>query len=158
MALSLSKQEEAFRQDAISFLDRNLTQKMHGAAAKGTSILTDFDLASLQCKAERAGVDVTDQHIISGISDRTRDAAAPSALKLMESEVNQSLDERALESIGLHRHVDYLSSRETRTDWAAGPNYAIPLVGSYLKNRASTNYGGSSEVQRNIMSRVLFGL
>lgn len=118
----------------------------------------DFNRKLADAEIRLLGVDTTEQRIIAGISDGSGGPGAPSTLKLMGSEVGQMLDELALQSIALYAHPDFLHAREGRTNWSAGPNYAIPVAGSYLNNRASTIYGGSSEVQRNILSKVLFGL
>ena len=39
-----------------------------------------------------------------------------------------------------------------------GPDQALTAFPSYLNNRASTIYGGSDEVQRNIMAKFVLGL
>ena len=39
-----------------------------------------------------------------------------------------------------------------------GPDYALTAFPAYLNNRASTIYGGSDEVQRNIMAKFVLGL
>ena len=124
------------------------------------ALINDFDFSKkiAQAEIQLLGIDITEQRIISGISVGSGGPADPSALKLMGSEVSQAIDDLAVQAVGQFAQPDFSNVREGRTNWSAGPDYAIPLVGRYLNNRASTIYGGSSEVQRNIISKVLFGL
>jgi hypothetical protein len=41
--------------------------------------------------------------------------------------------------------------------WIGGADYAIPLTGNYLNVRKTTIYGGSNEVQRNIVAQGVLG-
>jgi alkylation response protein AidB-like acyl-CoA dehydrogenase len=40
----------------------------------------------------------------------------------------------------------------------AVPGHAQPLVGRYLNGRAASIFGGSQEVQRNIIAKAVLGL
>jgi acyl-CoA dehydrogenase len=39
-----------------------------------------------------------------------------------------------------------------------GPDHSLTAMARYLNNRAGSIYGGSNEVQRNIMARLVLGL
>jgi acyl-CoA dehydrogenase len=39
-----------------------------------------------------------------------------------------------------------------------GPEYAAPLASRYFNSRKGTIYGGSNEIQRNIISQHILGL
>jgi acyl-CoA dehydrogenase len=39
-----------------------------------------------------------------------------------------------------------------------GPDYAPGLVGELVYRRACTIYGGTAEIQRNIIAKTMFGL
>jgi hypothetical protein len=41
--------------------------------------------------------------------------------------------------------------------WLGGADHAIPLTGNYLNVRKTTIYGGSNEVQRNIVAQTVLG-
>jgi alkylation response protein AidB-like acyl-CoA dehydrogenase len=41
--------------------------------------------------------------------------------------------------------------------WVGGASHAIPLTGNYLNVRKTTIYGGSNEVQRNIVAQTVLG-
>jgi alkylation response protein AidB-like acyl-CoA dehydrogenase len=77
----------------------------------------------------------------------------PSLLKLSTSAVMQRIGEVALDAVG-HR----LAPRFHRAD--AGTNAPVPeieWVQNYMYLRARTVFGGSSEVQKNVIARQLFG-
>lgn len=126
----------------------------------GRRLIETPGFAASLAEAEIAvtGIDITEQRIISKISDGTASPADPSFLKLRGTEMTQKLDALLVAALGVYAGPDYRAAREGRANWAPGPDYAVPVLGAYLNNRAATIYGGSSEVQRNIMSKVLFGL
>jgi alkylation response protein AidB-like acyl-CoA dehydrogenase len=41
--------------------------------------------------------------------------------------------------------------------WLGGASHAIPVTGTYLNVRKTTIYGGSNEVQRNIVAQTVLG-
>ena len=43
-------------------------------------------------------------------------------------------------------------------DWLPGPEYAPPAIGTYLNKRASSIFGGSNEVQRDIIAKLVLRL
>lgn len=78
-------------------------------------------------------------------------------LKLMGTELKQRVDELLLELVGYGAFptsagFSPLSNEETAFD--KGPD----AMSGYLFNRASTIYGGTTEVQKNIMSKMILGL
>jgi alkylation response protein AidB-like acyl-CoA dehydrogenase len=38
------------------------------------------------------------------------------------------------------------------------PEYAAPLAATYLNQRKATIYGGSNEIQRNIIAQMILGV
>jgi acyl-CoA dehydrogenase len=63
-----------------------------------------------------------------------------------------------VEALGVWAAADYAAARHGLVNWAPGPDHAVPVMGKYLNNRAATIYGGSSEVQRNIIAKAGLGL
>jgi alkylation response protein AidB-like acyl-CoA dehydrogenase len=80
-----------------------------------------------------------------------------SMLKIRGSEIQQSLSELACEALGY-----YAAPYEHRPDGSnqppVGPDYAQGRMESYLYYRATTIYGGSNEIQRNIIAKMVLGL
>jgi alkylation response protein AidB-like acyl-CoA dehydrogenase len=79
---------------------------------------------------------------------------APSVLKLESSQMVQRLSEIALDTTGRRLASRFLALDET------GPNAAnqgVESVHNYLYLRSRTIVAGTSEVQKNLIARSLFG-
>jgi alkylation response protein AidB-like acyl-CoA dehydrogenase len=80
-----------------------------------------------------------------------------SMLKIRGSEIQQNLSELACAALGY-----YAAPYEHRPDGSnqppVGPDYAQGRMESYLYYRATTIYGGSNEIQRNIIAKMVLGL
>lgn len=128
----------------------------------GTALAADPAFTRKLAETEIAidAVDLTERRIISQLSSggNTGDAAA-SMLKLKGTETSQAVTELALEALGFYarpdqRHALGLGANEA----PVGPDYGATVTARYLNTRAATIYGGSSEVQRNILARLALGL
>ena len=107
-----------------------------------------------------AAVDMTEQRVICATStgQAVGDATA-SMLKLKGTETMQRVTALAMEALGVYAAPDQLASLSIGSNTAPiGPDYATTPTARYLNMRASTIYGGSSEVQHNIMARTALGL
>jgi acyl-CoA dehydrogenase len=85
--------------------------------------------------------------------------ATASMLKLKGSETMQRVTEIALEALGLYatvnqRHAQAPGSNEK----TIGPDDGRPVSATYLNTRAASVFGGSNEIQRNILARAALGL
>ncbi len=82
-----------------------------------------------------------------------------SVLKIKGSEIQQRLTELTLEAVG-HYGFPFLGD-EQLDGWnesPIGPDYAIGSAPSYYNTRKTTIYGGSNEIQRNIIAKMILGL
>lgn len=80
-----------------------------------------------------------------------------SLLKIVGSELAQRLNGMALDLVarfGLPYHVPALSGGEPDIQFEGGAG----IIREYLHGRASTIYGGSNEIQRNIIAKSVLGL
>ena len=84
-------------------------------------------------------------------------ALTPSALKLQGCELLQRILGLQVETLGPHGAAFY--PHETFHDpagTAPGPDWAPGVTAEFMFRRAATIYGGSNEVQRNIIAKLLF--
>jgi hypothetical protein len=82
-----------------------------------------------------------------------------SFLKIRGSELQQRISELTLEAVG---HFGLLKSNENQleqsNEYYPGPEYSNNTGADYLNLRKTTIYGGSNEIQKNILSKMVLGL
>jgi alkylation response protein AidB-like acyl-CoA dehydrogenase len=131
-------------------------------AGDGRRLADDEAFARKICEVEILvdAVDFTERRVISQISagGNAGDSTA-SMLKLKGTETMQMATELAIEALAYYIFPDQRHALGMGSNLAPiGPDYATSVAARYLNTRASTIYGGSSEVQRNILARVALGL
>jgi alkylation response protein AidB-like acyl-CoA dehydrogenase len=93
----------------------------------------------------------------------TRDAHSPgpeaSLLKVRGTEIQQLLTELMIEALGPNALPFDLDHLDGRTDHAVtGDDTGAPLGANYLNMRKTSIYGGSNEIQKNIIAQMILGL
>jgi alkylation response protein AidB-like acyl-CoA dehydrogenase len=82
---------------------------------------------------------------------------ASSILKLKGSEIQQGISELLMEVVGPYA-VPYQPGAEGWNEPPIGADYAGPLAPTYFNWRKISIYGGSNEIQKNIISKAILGL
>jgi len=82
--------------------------------------------------------------------------AAASMMKLRGSEVMQKLTELTVDALGFVG-MPYAGRDDGSHQSPGAPAYADGRIEDYLFRRAATIYAGSSETQRNILAKTIFG-
>ncbi len=80
-----------------------------------------------------------------------------SILKIRGSEIQQTLAELMMEAVGPYALAFDPAAMELDAE-SIGPDYAAPLAAHYFNYRKTTIYGGSNEIQRNIIAQLVLGL
>jgi alkylation response protein AidB-like acyl-CoA dehydrogenase len=97
------------------------------------------------------------------VASAEREGRAPgpeaSILKIRGSEIQQALTELQMEAVGPYA-LPFLPMAwgENWIGAPVGPEYAAPLASRYFNYRKTTIYGGSNEIQRNIIAQQVLGL
>jgi alkylation response protein AidB-like acyl-CoA dehydrogenase len=94
-------------------------------------------------------------------ADRQGKPLGPEAsiLKIKGTEIQQALTELEMEAVGPYA-LPHLPAQWS-DHWLGervGPEYAAPLAAQYFNYRKVSIYGGSNEIQRNIIAQQVLGL
>jgi alkylation response protein AidB-like acyl-CoA dehydrogenase len=81
-----------------------------------------------------------------------------SVLKIKGSEIQQRITELTLEAAGYHAFPDALRAAVGDNLGAIGPEGAWGSAAAYFNMRKTSIYGGTNEIQRNIMAKFVLGL
>jgi len=79
-----------------------------------------------------------------------------SILKIKGTEIQQRLTELTLEAIGYYAYPNERFFGDN--EYPVGPDYAVGEAGHYFNWRKASIYGGSNEIQRNIIAKAVLGL
>jgi alkylation response protein AidB-like acyl-CoA dehydrogenase len=76
--------------------------------------------------------------------------------------LQQAITELAVEAVGYYAmpfmQNTWAELRVETNEPRIGPVYAAPVAPSYFNYRKASIYGGTNEVQRNIMAKLILGL
>ena len=104
-------------------------------------------------------IEMTEHRVMAALASGKNPGPASSMLKTQGTEAMQRLDELAIEGAGCYAAVDQREAREPGANLPiVGPDHSLTLMARYLNNRAASIYGGSNEIQRDIMARLVLGL
>ncbi|MGE3142610.1 MAG: acyl-CoA dehydrogenase family protein, partial [Hyphomonadaceae bacterium] len=82
-----------------------------------------------------------------------------SVLKIKGTEIQQRLTELTLEAVAYYGMPDARHFPPALgNDLTIGPDYAEEAAPGYLNMRKTSIYGGSNEIQRNIIAKMVLGL
>jgi alkylation response protein AidB-like acyl-CoA dehydrogenase len=104
-------------------------------------------------------LEITDLRVASAEREGRAPGPEASILKIKGTEIQQTLTELMMEAVGPYA-LPFLpeSWGEHWLGERVGPEYAGPLAARYFNGRKVTIYGGSNEIQRNIIAQQLLGL
>ena len=73
------------------------------------------------------------------------------------TELQQNISELFIEMLAYYSHP-FLTETELGSNESIGPDYAGAAMPHYLNFRKVSIYGGSNEIQRNVISKAILGL
>ena len=90
--------------------------------------------------------------------DLGRPDPASSILKIKGSQLQQATTELLLEVAGPFAMAAPERGAEPTNDWPFDHDWADAAAASYFNNRKVSIYGGSNEIQKNIIAKAVLGL
>ncbi|AUM14006.1 acyl-CoA dehydrogenase family protein [Ketobacter alkanivorans] len=106
-----------------------------------------------------SALEFTENRIKAALGSGQSPGAVASMTKIVGTELSQKLTELAIEAVGVAGLPWQLDALEPGAGVAPiGPEYALTAMPRYLNTRATTIYGGSNEIQRGIIAKMVLGL
>ncbi len=118
---------------------------------------TNFKNKIEAAEIELTATEFTELRTLSQISSGGAPGPESSILKIKGTELQQSISELFIEMLGYYAHP-FLTEAELGSNASIGPDYAGPAMPHYLNFRKVSIYGGSNEIQRNVISKAILGL
>ncbi len=112
-----------------------------------------------QVEIDLMALEITNLRALSAEAEKRAPGPEASLLKIKGTEIQQTLSELMMYAVGPYAlPFERDSPEEGGMKAVAGPAYAAPLAATYCNLRKVTIYGGSNEIQRNIISQMILGL
>ena len=113
-------------------------------------------------EVELKALEMTQLRVVAAERNRkgNRPDPASSILKIKGSEIQQTISELLLEVVGpyaLPYQPEYLDE-ERWNEPPVGPDWAPSLAPTYFNTRKVSIYGGTNEIQKNIIAKAILGL
>ncbi|WP_417620830.1 acyl-CoA dehydrogenase family protein [Parasphingorhabdus sp.] len=143
---------------------RGVEQLKEIAAAEmldGKPLLEDMGFATKisQLEIDLSALEITELRTLAGEQAGKGPGPESSLLKVKGTEIQQRLTELTLEAVGYYGAPDFRSFPDDGSnDFPIGPDYAHHAAPTYFNMRKTSIYGGSNEIQRNIITKMILGL
>ncbi len=125
----------------------------------GRTLLEDEDfrrkLAELEI--DLAALEMTELRVLAREQAGKGPGPESSLLKIKGTEIQQRLTELTLEAVGNYAQP-YTRDLPQSNEFAIGPEYSRAAAPVYFNWRKASIYGGSNEIQRNIIAKMVLGL
>jgi pimeloyl-CoA dehydrogenase large subunit len=111
-------------------------------------------------EVELKALEMTELRVVAARTRSSKPDPASSILKIKGSEIQQTITELLLEVVGPYALPDQATHDEDErwNEPPVGPDWGGPLAAQYFNTRKTTIYGGSNEIQKNIIAKAILGL
>ena len=118
----------------------------------------DLNKKIAEVEIDLMALEFTELRALAAIAGGGHPGAESSILKIRGTEIQQRISELFVEAAGQYilpyEGPDGFESNKT----PAGPDYASNSVAHYLNFRKTSIYGGSNEIQKNIIAKAILGV
>ena len=116
----------------------------------------DFQLKLAQLEIDLSALEMTELRVLAREHAGKGPGPESSLLKVNGTEIQQRLTELTLEAIG--NYAQPYTRELGGNEFAVGPDYSRTPAPVYFNWRKASIYGGSNEIQRNIIAKMVLGL
>ena len=120
----------------------------------------DFKRKISDLEIDLTALEYTELRTLAKESKGEGPGAESSILKIKGTEIQHRITELTIEAVGSYASP-YLApayEREGTNYFAIGPDYSQGAAQNYFNTRKTSIYGGSNEIQRNIIAKMVLGL
>ena len=149
-----------------------LAHERFGIAAVGASmrelsrlkdVVKELDSPELDKKVAEvelsiSALELTELRLLSALENGGNPGAESSILKIKGTEIQQRLTEIFVEAAGEYALMYPGAHGYGSNDKPSGPEFAAASLSKYLNMRKTSIYGGSNEIQKNIISKFVLGV
>lgn len=131
------------------------------AAAKEADLLGDPAIRRrfAELDSQVRTIHAVEDMVLAAIGEGRDPGPASSMLKVQGTECQQGIQELAVEVAGIYAAPYQYEARQAGSNEGfVGPESALTATARYFNGRAASIYGGSNEIQRNIMAKLVLGL
>ena len=119
----------------------------------------DFRARIAEVEIELQALEFTDLRYLMQVAAGNPPGAESSLLKLRGTEIQQRISELLMQAMGYYAQPWLPDALEYGwNEDPIGPEDAAPLAPAYFNKRKTTIYGGTNEIQRNIIAKLVLGL
>ena len=111
-----------------------------------------------ELEIDLTALEFTELRTLAGESSGKGPGPESSLLKIKGTEIQQRITELALEAVGHYGAPYFRGFGEGDNEHPIGPDYAHRAAPTYFNMRKTSIYGGSNEIQRNIIAKMVLGL
>jgi len=127
----------------------------------GRTLIDDPDFKSriVKLEMEVRAVEISELRILSALGAGERPGAESSVLKMRGTELGQAVTELAMLALGYYAQPherEYLTPGSNAE--SIGLEYGVTVTPRYFNYRKASIYGGSNEIQHNIIAKLILGL
>ena len=138
---------------------RNFAQREMGS--KGKTLLQDSDFTTRLNEAEirLESLATMEARILSALASGNNPGDSASALKILGTEIQQMIQTLRVEAVGYYSQpfeLDLVAGESNMSP--PGDPYALRALSDYNFGRAASIYGGTNEIQRNVIAKAVLGL
>ena len=118
----------------------------------------EFARKVAELEIDLSALEVTELRTLAAESKGKGPGPEASILKIKGTEIQQRITELAVEAVGNYGSVEVPTGEMAGNDFVAGPAYSNGAAQNYFNMRKTSIYGGSNEIQHNIIAKMVLGL